>query len=311
MYKKIANYFSHLKFVPFYLQTYGLIKTIKTIHYYNYRLFRLSKLDKTKESIIEVNGYNLSVIPNDPGISSELRIFKVHEPLTTKMTIQELKKGMVCLDIGSNIGYYALLESKAVKDTGNIIAIEPSPTNFEYLKKNIELGKVTNLDLYNFAAGDKDGEINFLIHDRSNLGYVITEGKPIPKSAKTIRIPIKRIDPFLEEKKIEKLDFVRMDVEGFEIKLFEGLWQTLRKFKPMIQMEFHNSQFKLYEKKKFFEKLKTEGYEIKYFIPRDLDRPIVGNLKDIKNFKITNLLEMFDNRIMPETFMVFLENNVH
>ncbi len=77
--------------------------------------------------IIEVNGYKLALVPNDEGISTELALFNVHEPLTTKILKTNLKTGMVCLDIGSNIGYFVSLESNIVGDSGKIYAIEPSP----------------------------------------------------------------------------------------------------------------------------------------------------------------------------------------
>ena len=92
-----------------------------------------------QSSVVQVNGYKLSVIPNDTGISSELLMFKTHEPLTTKLISKKLTSGMICLDIGSNIGYYALLEHKLVGKEGKVIAIEPSPLNFQYLQKNIKL----------------------------------------------------------------------------------------------------------------------------------------------------------------------------
>jgi len=116
------------------------------------------------------------------------------------------------------------------------------------------------------------------------------------------------MDLFIEEKKLSRLDFIRMDVEGYEINLFEGLWSTLKKFKPMIQMEFHDNKFDIEKKTKFFLRLKNEGYEIKYFIPRELDRPMVGDLSDVREYKIDNLLDMFKKGLVFEGFIVFLEN---
>jgi len=308
MFKKLIDYVSHTSMVPHYLRNYGLRKTLKTFYYYNFRLVKLLSLDRTKEQVMTINGYKLLVVPGDPGISSELKIFGVHEPITTKLTQQELKKGMICLDIGSNIGYYALMESKAVGNKGKVIAIEPSPKNFQQMKKNLDLEGVSNVEAYNFAAGDKDDEVNFLIHERSNLCSVIPKGEPVPKFANVITIPLKKIDSFIEEKKLEKLDFVRMDIEGYEINLFEGLWKTIRKFKPMIQMEFHDSLFNIEEKTKFFQRLKKEGYEIKYFIPRELDRPIVGEMKDLRDYKIDDLNDIFTKGLQFHGVIVFLEN---
>jgi len=308
MFKKFIDYISHATMVPYFLKDYGIRKTLKILYYYNYRLIKLRSLDKTKEKIITVNGYKLSVVPGDPGISSELQIFNIHEPITTKITLRELKNGMTCLDIGGNIGYYVLMESKAVGNKGRVIAIEPSPKNFQQMKKNLDLASASNVEPYNFAAGDKDDNVDFLIHERSNLCSILPKGRQVPKFAKVIKIPLKKIDSFVEEKKLDKLDFVRMDIEGYEIDLFEGFWNTIRKFKPLIQMEFHDNLFNIEEKTQFFQKLKNEGYEIKYFVPRELDRPMVGELNDVRYYKIENLLKMFNNGSQFHGIILFLKN---
>jgi len=322
MANSVGDYLSHSKLLFRYLKNYGLSKTLKAFYYYNYRLLKLKNLDKDSEQIVNVNGYKLNVIPDDPGISSELRIFNVHEPITTEKILDILKEGMVCLDIGSNIGYYALLESKAVGNSGKVISVEPSPRNFSYLKNNLESEKVTNVEVYNLAIGDKDGEVDFAVSDRSNLGYVITDDQnsqnsstdQVPnkpntiKTMNVIKVPMKRIDSFLEEKKLDRLDFVRMDIEGFEIKLFEGFWDSIRKYKPIIQMEFHNYLFDKETKTKFFQKLKEYGYEIKYFMSRDLDRPITGKSKDMKKISIDEMVKMFDKGPHYGGIMLFLEN---
>jgi hypothetical protein len=59
------------------------------------------------------------LIPNDKGISSELLLFRTHEPLSTKI-LKKLLEHMTCIDIGSNIGYYALLERKIVGEKGKV-----------------------------------------------------------------------------------------------------------------------------------------------------------------------------------------------
>jgi len=308
MFKKLIDYVSHVKFVYRYLRYHGLQKTFKVFYYYNYRLLKVRSLDKNKEVIVTVNGYKMLVIPDDPGISSELRIFNVHEPITTQITIQELKKDMTCLDIGSNIGYYTFMESKAVGNNGLVIAIEPSPKNFQQMKKSLELEKTSNVDTNNFAVGEQNGECNFLIHKRSNLCKIIPNEAPLPKFGNVVKIPLKKIDSFIEEKKLNRLDFIRMDIEGYEINLFEGLWSTLKFFKPMIQMEFHDSLFTIEKKTKFFLRLKNEGYEIKYFIPRELDRPIIGEMNDVRDYKINNLLDLFKKGLVFNGFIVFLEH---
>lgn len=287
---------------------YGLFTALRFMRAYYYGKAKEKKIDLTREQVIEVNGYKLSVIPNDKGISLELLKFKTHEPLTTKLILKEIKNGMFCLDLGGNIGYYALLESKKVGEKGKVIVIEPSPKNFNYLKKNLELQKTSNVEAFNFACGDFDGEINFLISKNSNTCRTIPEGEKIPPNSEVIKVPIKRLDTFIQERPLPKLDFLRTDVEGYELHAFRGAKNTIRKFKPKIQIEIHPDLLGYEKTKQFLEYLMNEDYEIKYYIQGEFDSPLIGTMKDIKNYKIKNLLQMLEENILPGNILLFLEN---
>ena len=78
---------------------FGFWSTLKIIFYYSYKelRYKLSLVPKLK--IIKVNGYNLSVIPNDRGISSELLMFRTHEPLTTSLLSNELNCAKILFSI--------------------------------------------------------------------------------------------------------------------------------------------------------------------------------------------------------------------
>src|SRR3989304_7316362 len=165
----MRNYLESIHFTrTFFYRQYGMSRTLGGISFFHYRLLKCLLSDLTKERVIEVNGYRLSTMPNDPGISSELLFFKTHEPLTTELLKKELKKGMICLDIGANIGYYALLERKIVGSEGRVIAVEPSPLNFSFLRKNISQNRFNDIEAFKFVFASSDMEINFLVDPWSN-----------------------------------------------------------------------------------------------------------------------------------------------
>ena len=248
-------------------------------------------------------------MPDDPGISQELQTFKTHEPLSTQIIAKELKPGMTCLDIGSNIGYYVLLENKIVGKKGKVIAIEPSPYNFECLKKNLEFPENSTVKTFNFAAGDIDGEIRFFVNERSNGCQVLYEGRKVPnRPGKIINVPIRTMDKFVEEQNLKNIDFVRMDVEGYEYNIFKGMSKTIEKFHPIIQIEVHKSIMGIETTKKWLDELKHEGYELKSYIARELDIPFIGTLNDIKYFDLNELITKLDNSQLPSFFMLTLEN---
>ena len=287
---------------------YGMITAIRSMIHYFFVAIRKSKLN-SKNSIIEVNGTQLEIIPGDLGTSFELLMFKTHEPFSTQIVRETLQKGMTCLDIGANIGYYVTLESKVIGDQGRILAIEPSPLNFEFLKRNVELQNRKNIEVFNFAAGDKNGQINFVMDENeSNSGRVISDDKLSTWSGPVTKLPVKTIDSFLDEMKIDKIDFLRMDVEGYEYNIFQGMKNTIKKSKPIIQIEVHKSIMGIETTKKWLDELKHEGYELKSYIARELDIPFIGTLNDVKYFDLNELISKLDNSQLPSFFMLTLEN---
>ncbi len=287
---------------------YGIITGIRAIIHYFFVAIRKSKLE-SKNYVINVNETKLEVIPGDLGTSLELLLFKTHEPISTQIVKKTLQRGMVCLDIGANIGYYVTLESKMIGDEGKIIAIEPSPLNFDYLKRNMMLQTTKNIEVFNFAAGDKIGQINFVMDENeSNSGRVISDDEAKKWSGPVTKLPVKTIDSFLEEIKIDKIDFLRMDVEGYEYHIFQGMKNTIKKSKPIIQIEVHKSIMGYETTKKWLIELKNEGYELKSYIPRELDAPLIGTMNDIKKYSLDELILMLDQKLLPSFFMLSLVN---
>jgi len=296
---------SQIKGIKRLCSEYGLYKGLKIWKFYKYVRVKKRNLDLTNKTV-SVNGYNLSLLPNDDGISTELALFNTHEPLNTKLLAQNLKKGMVCFDIGANIGYYTLLESKIVGEEGKVIAIEPSPVNFTQLQKNIQNEKANNVELYQMAGGDQNGTIKFLLDPHSNLSRIILNEDSKPEG-EIVDVPVKKLDSFLDEFSIKKLDFIRMDVEGYEFNILEGMRNSIKKFRPMIQMEVHTNILGNKKTQNLLEWLMSEKYEIIYYITRQLDCPTVGNMGDVKHLSINNLLDLLSKNKLPSAFLLFLK----
>ena len=243
----------------------------------------------------------LKVIPHDSGISKELLLFKKHEPLFTKIIEKQIKKGMTCIEIGANLGYYALLESKLVGKNGQVICFEPSPINFEYLKNNLSLNDAVNVKAYNYAVGDENKTINFLVTEKSNWCRVIEES--YTSEGKIVKIPLITMDSFITKNSLELIDFVRMDVEGFEFKVYKGMKNLINLFKPDLAIEFHPHILGKIKTIEFLSMLRDDGYEILYYVPRFCDVPIVANWKkDVEKIKINDLINFIDKDLIKKTF---------
>lgn len=165
-----------------------------------------------QEVIKDIQGSQMALNLNDLGISRELACYGVHEQNSTEEVKKIVKKGMKILEIGANIGYYALLEMKLAGETGHLYALEPDPRNYAMLSRNLALNKIKNFSLYNVAGGAIRGLGKFNINQKGNLSSFRRDGEGIDVQI----FPIKEL---IED----KVDFIRMDVEGYENEILKGI----------------------------------------------------------------------------------------
>ena len=174
-------------------------------------------------------GLKMAVYSNDYGISKELVVHRSHERNSTALLKKLLRKDMICLDVGSNIGYYALLEGKYA---GKVYAIEPVPENFAMLNRNIDLNCLKNVESFNCACGDCNGFLDIYRSYRSNLCSALKTDGFGKFSCKSVTL-----DSFVDDIKIDYRDasiLLRMDIEGYEYKVLEGALNLLSKSTNML-----------------------------------------------------------------------------
>lgn len=143
----------------------------------------------------------------------------------------------VVMDIGANIGNHLLPILPLVKQA---IAFEPQPQTFDKLKRSIKKNKFTNCVIKNYGLGCKDENLMFYEDISGNNGassFVKEESSNKDKQIQSL--PIKNGDAILDDLKIKKLDFIKIDVEGFEFEVFKGIKNNIKKYSPMILMEWH------------------------------------------------------------------------
>lgn len=136
---------------------------------------------------------------------------------------QLIKPGDHVLDIGANIGFYALIISNLVGEKGKVYCFEPDKTNFNYLVKNTK--GIENIKLFNLAVSDKEEVIKVY---KSKLLNVDHRTYPVNNYDSVEEINAKSIDLMLG-KEIEKIDLIKIDIQGFELTAFKGMENLLSK----------------------------------------------------------------------------------
>lgn len=160
----------------------------------------------------------------DAGIARELALTGIHEANSTKQLHQELRPGMTIVEVGANIGYYSLIEAKIIGGSGKIFALEPSPDNMRYLKANVHLNGLENtVETHLLAAGRKTGTQTLYIMDKGNTSSFVKrdEGSGLTRVAE-LDVDVVSLDEFFESRP-DTIDYFRMDVEGYELEIIEGM----------------------------------------------------------------------------------------
>jgi FkbM family methyltransferase len=204
-------------------------------------LKNLEKSLKTEFSIIQGSKMYL-----DPGDSLDLSINGVYGELDTKIIRDNIKEGDIVIDVGANIGYYTLIFAQLVGASGKVFAFEPEPKNFEILKKNIEVNNYQNIIAEQKIVSDESGMVKLFIAEKGIVGHRLQQKTD---SQKFIEVESILLDNYLKNLNLsEKINFIKIDVEGAEVKVLEGSKIMIEKSDQLkIFTEFNREDIKKYD----------------------------------------------------------------
>ena len=160
-------------------------------------------------------------------VCSNVREHKTWEEHIQTEFEKYVRPGDTVIDAGAYVGIHTLKLSKLVGPSGTVHAFEPDPGTFAVLKRNIESNDIQNVKLYNVGLGDSGGNIKISMAIDENRGA--TQWVYAPDGDVNV-ITIDSLG-------LEKLDFIKIDVEGMEQKVFTGMRETIQKFRPRILFE--------------------------------------------------------------------------
>ena len=199
-----------------------------------------------KGTIVSINGIKYSLVDNCSLIIITSPNFEGWIWDYLKPSIED-----VFVDVGAHIGKYALKVADLMKK-GLVVAIEPNPENYKALLKGIKLNNLKNVIALNIAAFDKNCWIKLFIGEMSDHHTLKRDLK-----MGYIEVKAKALDNVLEELALNRVDWIKIDVEGAEVEVLKGLENSLKKYHPKLIIEIWNENFnKVLE---FMEKL---GYSV-------------------------------------------------
>src|SRR5262245_22793065 len=184
--------------------------------------------------IVEADVGRMLTHPDDTGVGCEIRATRTWEPGEGRFLRSTLRPGMNAIDVGANIGYFTLLMSRAVTDSGQVLAIEAEPQAFQMLRANLELNAVANVELLPVAA-HRTPALIFIARNPDHQGGItaVLAGSPW----QTTPVQAVRLDDVLDPD--VPVAVVKIDVEGMDHAVVQGLSRTLQRWQPTVLVEFN------------------------------------------------------------------------
>jgi len=152
-------------------------------------------------------------------------------PISQEITSIYLKPklGDVVIDAGAQYGFYTLPASRLVGKDGLVIAFEPASRNWRGLLANLQLNKIKNVKPFGMALGDFDGEVKLYLSDHPGMHSIISS-----TSKRFEFVPIKRLDTIVDELGLDKVNIIKLDTEGAELKILQGALSTIKRHRPRL-----------------------------------------------------------------------------
>ena len=203
----------------------------------NYYQYNINSIRKFK-----YNGINLSVDISDY-IGHYLYFgFKDN---SNENLINLISQGNTIIDIGTNIGATALQLALCTGSTGFVYGFEPDPVNYSSCIENIKLNNISNVLVGNIGLGDQDATLNMVVQTPLNRGGNRIKSKSDNDEVEQKLVKVTALDNWVDKNKnISKIDLIKIDVEGYEMKVLQGARQTIKTFKPTLFIELDDNNLR-------------------------------------------------------------------
>ena len=188
--------------------------------------------EDTRPTPVDLGGYQILVQKLDTDFATAILDTGRYEEHVREAIREHAREGQVCLDVGANVGVLTFLLARLVGPGGRVIAVEPNPDNLQLLYRGIVLNSLSNVEVLPFAASDVRTIVT-LAGGTSN-SHLIGARAPVDRGH-FVQTAI--LDEVLAS--LDRLDLVKMDIEGHEPAALRGLSSLIRRHRPALVVEFN------------------------------------------------------------------------
>lgn len=217
----------------------GLIRTYRRIpfrvpRFGLYRLYRAYVARQGARTVVAtLNGITYELDLNEM-IDSTLYFEGAWEPKATSRIATLVRPGMTVLDVGANMGYFTLTFAKLVGETGKVVAFEPTAWAGAKLRRNMVLNRFTNIVVEKLALSDTPTTREIAASERAFKASWAFSGDEHRGAERVRFLPL---DTYVREAELDGVDFIKIDVDGYEYRVVLGATETLRNHRPTVLIE--------------------------------------------------------------------------
>lgn len=192
-------------------------------------------MNVTSQQLTLNQGVGAGLKFNPDGSNRDYAIGTYELPIQTALT-KYLKPNSVFYDIGANIGFFTVIAARLVGQSGQVYAFEPVPENADRIRHNTEINHFSQVTVFQKAVGASAGEAELLLAHHSGGATLSSAGTP-PDLRGKMEVELVCIDDLISQGRLQPPSVVKIDVEGAEIAVLQGMVQTLEQFKPILIYE--------------------------------------------------------------------------
>lgn len=223
------------KYLPdslFFIIRFLAEKTILKIlpFFFKYKTSNFNK-EITKEISYDDKKFNIIINPKNGYLDAQIYAYGLYEKHIVKEIVENTKEGDVCVDVGANIGHHTIIMSQNVGKSGRVYAYEPIPKIKDQLDKSISLNEIKNVETILIALSNTEEDLELNICNESIASSSIVNKM---STGEKITIKTKTLDSY----NYPKVDFMKIDVEGFEYNVLLGAEKTIATNLPKIVIEY-------------------------------------------------------------------------
>ena len=217
--------------------------------------------------------------------------------LDTWLTRAFTHRSGVFLDVGVNVGQ-TLLKVKTLRPCIQYVGFEPNPVCFHYTQTLIERNGFEKCTLFPVGLSNRTALMPFFMRNEHDVSASVVEGfRPLSESPQKMHVAVFEGDSVLDQLEVGEIGVMKIDVEGGELEVVEGLVRTIRRDRPLIFCEILPAFFDSYQKHRFRqprqERLIAQLREMDYVMYRLLEDTTALPLADIEahdDVRLTNYL---------------------